>query len=112
MRFDVSNVRSETHAARLSSHVDQMEQMSGSRVESVSKPPKWKIIGTSAGNQLVEAVGWAFARHYPLVLSPDAIWLTVAQCLSIHIIRNAEDVRKRIVAIEGKAHIVMRGDYH
>lgn len=110
MRFDVSNVQVESHAARLSSHVDQVKWLAGSSVESVSKPPKGKIIGSSAGNQLVEAVGVAFARHYPLILSPDAIWLTVAQGLANHINRHAEDVRKRFVAHEGKAQIVIRRD--
>lgn len=110
MRFEVSNVPITKHAARLSSHVDQMTRMIGSSVESVSKPPNGKIIGSSAGNQLVEAVGWAFAKHYPLVLSPDAIWLTVAQGLANHINRHAEDIRKRFVAHEGKAQIVIRRD--
>jgi hypothetical protein len=87
-----------------------MKRMVGSSVESVSKPPKGQIICSSAGNQLVEAVGVAFAKHYPLVLSPDAIWLTVAQGLANHINRHAEDVRKKFVAHQGKAQIVIERD--
>lgn len=110
MRFDVSNVRVESHALRLTSHLDHVMRMVESSIEAVSRPPKGKIVGSSAGNQLVEAVGFAFARHYPLVLSPDAIWLTVAQGLANHINRHAEDVRKKFVAHEGKAQIVIQRD--
>ena len=36
------------------------------------------------------AVALAFAQHRPLVLSPDAVWLTIAQGVAQHVRLHAE----------------------
>jgi hypothetical protein len=51
---------------------------------------------------VIEAVHCAFSRHYPLTLSPDAIWLVIAQGFSHHINENAERFRQRFVRHEGR----------
>ncbi len=51
---------------------------------------------------LAEAVQTAFSLHYPLTLSPDAIWLAIAQGFSHHITQFAEAYRGRLVQHEGK----------
>ena len=58
----------------------------------------------------VSAVNLAYAQHYPLVLSPDAIWMCVAQGLSQHINTNAEKLRNMFVEHEGKKEIIVRRD--
>jgi hypothetical protein len=40
----------------------------------------------------IEAVHRAFADHYPLVLSPQAIWLLIAQGFSSHVNANSEAI--------------------
>jgi hypothetical protein len=47
---------------------------------------------------LVQAVHLAFSQHRPLVLSPDSIWLTIAQGFGHHVRENAEALRERIVS--------------
>lgn len=47
---------------------------------------------------LVEAVHEAFSRHYPLALSPDSIWLTIAQGFAHHVTENAETLRGHLMA--------------
>ena len=51
---------------------------------------------------MIDAVTMAFAKHYPLVLSPDCIWLTIEQGFSHHITENAEALRDRLVRHQGK----------
>jgi hypothetical protein len=68
------------------------------------------VCDVAPNHQLMRAVSLAFARHYPLVLSPDAIWLTIAQGLAVHINKNAEKVRKKFVAHEGKLVLKVQGD--
>lgn len=51
---------------------------------------------------LVSAVHACWSNHYPLVLSPDMIWLCIAQGLAQHINLNAEKLRSRFVEHEGK----------
>lgn len=59
---------------------------------------------------LVTAVQLAYAHHYPLVLSPDIIWLTIAHGFSIHIRLHAEQLRRDLVRHEGQRELaVSRG---
>lgn len=58
----------------------------------------------------IEAVHQAFAKHYPLVLSPSAIWLLIAQGLASHINANSEALRPRIVGHSDKMELRVRRD--
>ena len=58
---------------------------------------------------LLSAVGKAFAEHRPLVLSPDAVWLTIAQGVAQHVRLHAEELRPRLVSHAGRKRLsVMR----
>ena len=50
---------------------------------------------------LIDAIHTAFATHYPLTLSPDAIWLAIAQGFGKHVQAHAEQLRGRLVRHEG-----------
>lgn len=110
MRFPVSAVKPDFKTLQTHSHKEQMERLIDSKVEAVSRPPKGHVLICPGFNQLVYGVGLSFAWHYPLVLSPDNIWLTLSQGLSNHINEFAEDVRKKFVAHEGKVQIVIQRD--
>src|SRR5262245_50441118 len=43
----------------------------------------------TAGNAFLRAVHAAYALHYPLVLTPDAVWLSIAQGFAAHVNVNA-----------------------
>lgn len=60
------------------------------------------VEGSLTNNPLLVAAHQAFLKHYPLVLSPDVIWLTLLQGLSQHIESNAETLRHHFVAFPGK----------
>jgi Domain of unknown function (DUF4419) len=47
---------------------------------------------------LFNAVHMAFSEHRPLLLTPDAIWMTIAQGFAIHVNNNAEQLRQVLVA--------------
>lgn len=44
----------------------------------------------------------AFAEHYPLTLSPDDVWLCLAQGFALHMEANAEALRSKFVRHEGQ----------
>jgi hypothetical protein len=44
----------------------------------------------------------AFSEHRPLQLTPDIIWLTLAQGFAQHVNNNAEVLRSRFVKHQGK----------
>jgi hypothetical protein len=54
---------------------------------------------------LLAAVHVAFAQHRPLVLSPDAVWLTILSGVAQHVKLNAEALRPRLVRHQGKREL-------
>jgi len=59
---------------------------------------------------LLRAVQWAFAGHYPLVLTPDAVWLCIAQGFALHLNADAERLRDKLGRHEGRVKIAIRRD--
>lgn len=56
------------------------------------------------------AVNTAYDKHYPLVLSPDMIWLLILQGLASHVNANAEALRKKFVTHNGKLVLNVKRD--
>jgi hypothetical protein len=56
----------------------------------------------------IDAIHIAFSQHRPLTISPDAIWLLIAQGFSHHVSENAESLRARLVRHEGKRELRIR----
>lgn len=52
----------------------------------------------------------AFDHHLPLALSPDDVWLCIAQGFAAHVNANAEALRDRFVRHPGTATITVRRD--
>jgi Domain of unknown function (DUF4419) len=67
----------------------------------VGGDPAAPVIDHGATHALFGAVHRAFAEHRPLVLSPDAIWLTIAQGVAQHVRLNAEALRPHLVRHQG-----------
>lgn len=107
MRFIVSDVQAETHAAKVSSYKEEMGYRTSSSIEAISRPGRGTIIKSYGMNQFVSAVEQSFASHYPLKLSPDSVWITIAQGFARHIRQHAEAVRKIFVSHEGQADIIV-----
>ncbi len=68
------------------------------------------VVAPDGVHPLLSAVGRAFAEHRPLVLSPDAVWLTIAQGVAQHVRLHAEDLRARLVSHTGRKRLVVRHD--
>lgn len=50
----------------------------------------------------------AYAQHYPMTISPDMIWLLIAQGFANHVNENAEAMRSYFVDFDGKKQIDVR----
>lgn len=59
------------------------------------------LLTQTSVHPLAAAVHFAFTQHRPLILSPDVIWLTIAQGFAQHVNANAETLRKRFVRHQG-----------
>lgn len=56
----------------------------------------------AAHHGLVASMSVAFRQHRPFLLTPDAVWLTIAQGIAGHIHANSERLRPHFVRHEGK----------
>jgi hypothetical protein len=68
------------------------------------------VVAQPGYHSLIAAADLAYRHHFPLVLSPDAIWLTIAQGFARHVANHAEELRARIVPHQGKATLDVRRD--
>ena len=85
-----------------------IEQLLYTRVEACSE-----YAGTVIGAEyhaFFSALQAAFVGHRPIVLSPDMIWLLIAQGFAIHVNEHAEEMRNHFVSHEGKKKLVVRRD--
>lgn len=63
-------------------------------------------------NGFLKAIHLAFDEHYPLVLSPDDVWVAIAQGFSNHINAHSEELRNQFVNFEGKKYIeILRNSF-
>ncbi len=100
-------------AAKLGEHTTYRGKTENPPVvfESVSLPePNLTIIGGCTPHALFETWNLAYARHYPLEITPDHIKLAILQGLAIHINESSETLRSRFVDHEGRKKLVVRRD--
>lgn len=64
-----------------------------------------EVLAPDGIHPLLGAVAKAFAEHRPLVLTPDAIWLTIARGIAQHVKLHAEELRPLLVRHEGKKRL-------
>ncbi|GAB2848086.1 DUF4419 domain-containing protein [Lentzea nigeriaca] len=64
-----------------------------------------EVLAPDGVHPLLSAVSKAFAEHRPLVLSPDAIWLTIARGIAQHVKLHAEELRRLLVSHSGKKRL-------
>jgi hypothetical protein len=70
-------------------------------IEACSGEHQQLIPGVSF-HSLVFAAHISFCFHYPLTLSPDAIWLLIVQGVAEHVNANADQLRPMLVQHQGK----------
>ncbi|GAA1595547.1 hypothetical protein GCM10009678_91920 [Actinomadura kijaniata] len=72
--------------------------------------PALPVLQPDGVHPLLSAVGRAFADHRPLVLSPDAVWLTILQGLAQHVRLHAEELRPLLVSHAGRRRLSIEVD--
>ncbi|WP_224365700.1 DUF4419 domain-containing protein [Hyalangium versicolor] len=69
-----------------------------------------RVLDPGGVHPLLAAMHHAFAEHRPLVLSPDVVWLTIAQGFAQHVRLNAEALQSRLVRHSGRRSLVVEVD--
>lgn len=92
-------------------------EASGGNADSIvgDMRPAWQdqpaALRVTGMNGFLQAVHRAFADHYPLVLSPDDVWLAIAQGFALHVNVNAEKLRSKFVKHEGQKYLEISRDH-
>src|SRR5688572_20010941 len=73
----------------------------------VGGDPTLAVVDHGAAHPLLAAVAIAFEQHRPLRLSPDAVWLTIAQGIAQHVRLHAEALRARLVRHHGRKRLTV-----
>lgn len=77
------------------------------QVEAFSKG-EGRLVAKQGTHAIASAMVQAYSDHRPLVLSPDMIWLMIAQGFSAHVENNPEAMRPYFVDFEGKKRLEFR----
>src|ERR1700704_3733148 len=93
--FAVDEVTPGTEALPTERLKGSVEKLLGTPVEACDSYTAC-VVEQPGFHSLVAAADLAYRGHFPLVLTPDAIWLTIAQGFARHVANNAEELRDRI----------------
>lgn len=61
-------------------------------------------------NGLIQTIQECYDNHRPLILTPDAIWLTICQGVSIHVNQNFKALEKQLFVKDKPKKIIVRND--
>jgi hypothetical protein len=107
--FPVSDVTPASEPLREVPYHEAVAAFLGGPVESCSSY-QGRLVGNVRSHPLVATLHAAFCSHRPVCLSPDIVWLTLAQGLAHHVNAHAEELRDHLVRHAGKLRIVVRRD--
>jgi hypothetical protein len=88
---------------------EQEKPVTNATIDSLKQKVRAGFDVVRAGSRchpLIDAVHLAFSQHRPLTLSPDAIWLVIAQGFGHHVAENSEALRHRLVRHQGRRELV------
>jgi len=106
--FDVCDVQQKPTVFPLTPYKSAVDQMCSTGVEAWSSGTDSVIY--SDINPFVATVREAYLNHRPLVLTPDMIWLLIAQGFAIHVDQNSDSLRKMFVDFDGKKVLKVERD--
>jgi len=112
--FAVDDVEISSHYPRQKSYETVLAARvltDGGRLEAYSRDTTM-LIEENVHNAFIEAAKFAYNHHRPLILSPDAVRLQIAQGFAQHVSQNAETLRPHFVEHQGREKLlVVRNDF-
>jgi Domain of unknown function (DUF4419) len=110
IRFCIDDVEPAQQPLLSQTAQSQIEEILGSPVLAFSHDRTVQAIagyGLYHIHPLALAVHTAFSEHRPLLLTPDTIWMTIAQGFAQHINHDAEDLRSHFVSHQGQVKLII-----
>lgn len=111
--FDVDDVERGTHRLPLrptKAAIEAILSAPDRSLESWTRNTPHLIVASPEIHPFLSAVTTAYHQHFPIIFSPDMIWLLILQGLASHVNANAKALRHHFVAHDGKVLIEIRRD--
>lgn len=108
IRFCVDSVTPCLESLPLQSAKLKFEQRYKKTLLAFSHSDSFEVLEDGGIHPLAAAVHYAFSEHRPLLLSPDIIWMVLAQGFAQHINNCAEELRSSFVRHSGKQVLQVR----
>jgi hypothetical protein len=105
--FEVSRVERATTLLRMPAKAST-SCLQNRRVEAMGA--NVSLFLPAEGHGLTRAAHTAYALHYPLILSPDVVWLAIAHGFATHVNANAERLSGKFVRHGGRETITVQRD--
>jgi hypothetical protein len=107
--FSVSDVAPATAPLAEAPAIEAITTFLGGPVESCSRY-HGRLVANVRSHPLIGALHVAFNDHRPVCLSPDIVWLTLAQGFAHHVNTYAAELRPLLVEHQGKLKLKVRRD--
>lgn len=105
IRFSVDPVEPRSRLLPLKNSKWKFEQQYQKPILAFSHSESFEVVEDKGCHPVVAAVHLAFSVHFPLLLTPDIIWMVLAQGFAQHINNCAEKLRSRFVRHSGKKEL-------
>ncbi|TSE04121.1 DUF4419 domain-containing protein [Aquimarina algiphila] len=109
-QFKVANVKMATNLLSTVNCKVAVQKAIGKEVYFLPEESEKKELVYSGNNIFLETVQLAYDSHRPLVLSPDIIWLAIAQGFSCHVNENFKTLEDKIFVTDKPDKIKCRED--
>ena len=100
--FQVDNVEMARDTLPLINAKSYLEQQCDRPLVAFSHDAKFEIVEQAGNHPFATAVHLAFSQHRPLTITPDGVWMVIAQGFANHINNNAETLRHKFVQHQDK----------
>jgi hypothetical protein len=110
IRFSVSDVKRAAALLKTDSARKVFENKLGLKIQFAPQEHLSSKFVYSANNALIQTIQECYDEHRPLVLSPDIIWLTICQGISLHINQNFDSLKSSLFKSDSIVKIVARND--
>jgi hypothetical protein len=105
-QFQVADVEPATAPLETLSSAEFLNKLAQSAVL-VYPTPNIRAVAAADFHPLIAAAATAFKQHYPLVISPDMIWLAILQGVAQHVNNHREQLRHRLVHHNTRIELVV-----
>jgi hypothetical protein len=104
VQFPIDDVKPSAERLPEIAALQALERTVRDRILTCSQPHQ-NVVSDADFHPLIAAAALAYRSHYPLVLTPDVLWLTILQGVAQHISNHAEALRSRLVQHQTKIEL-------